>query len=62
MLITVDEKKKFFKLDSGDSSYVMLVNDRGFLVHGYWDILPLKPVRMRRIAGYLPTLCIWNFP
>ena len=36
MLIKVDEEKKIFKLDSGSSSYIMMVNDRNFLVHGYW--------------------------
>ena len=36
MLITVDEEKRLFQLDSGDSSYIMMVNDRNFLVHGYW--------------------------
>ena len=36
MLITVDGEKRIFKLDSGDSSYIMMVNDRNFLVHGYW--------------------------
>ena len=36
MPILVDKKKRIFKLDSGDSSYIMLVNERDFLVHGYW--------------------------
>ena len=36
MPISVDKKKRIFKLDSGDSSYIMLVNERDFLVHGYW--------------------------
>jgi alpha-galactosidase len=36
MLIRVDEEKRLFHLNSGDSSYIMGVNPQNFLAHGYW--------------------------